>query len=180
MRRALSILVLVGFLVGGCSHATLLEAIEGSGLVEHDKPEILYSDDEEGIVIFLAKDSEGNYRLCRGSYTVSNNRYNVESSGYYAKEVNIFGKSDFIAVDSIEDGSDKQKHIVWGGIFHYPKAEEVHYFVKDENGEELHQNKTVITSKHIFIDELPAHIEEPHEVTYQVVDDEGNIIVDKS
>ncbi|MUK88885.1 hypothetical protein GMD78_10820 [Ornithinibacillus sp. L9] len=181
MKKSLSILMFIGLIVvSGCSHSTLKEAIDNSGLAQYDEPEILYRNDDEGIVIFLTKDAEGSYIVCRGTYTKKNDRFKVDDSSHFARNVDIVNKYEFLTIDSIEDESNNPKRFIWGGVFHYPQAEKVQYIINDEEGNELHQNSTEINNKHIFLDTIPDDVKDLHEVNYQVLDAEGNILYDQS
>ncbi|MFD2042947.1 hypothetical protein ACFSTA_01345 [Ornithinibacillus salinisoli] len=180
MRKYLTVFVFIVIIASGCSHSTLKEAINSSGLSEHDEPEILFQNDDDGIVIFLTKDAEGSYIVCRSEYSLKNERYKVETSDPFTKKVDIVNRNEFLTVDLIEDGSDNPIRIVWGGVFHYPQAEKVEYMIKDKEGNSLHQNSTDINSKHIFLDKLPDHIEDTDDITFQVLDNEGNVLFDQS
>ncbi|WP_096273528.1 hypothetical protein [Paucisalibacillus globulus] len=177
MRKLLSILVVAAVVVlSGCSSQTLQDAISSSEYGKYDKPEILYHNDEVGVVIFLTKDNKGDFIICRSSYEKNNfNRYVLDTEDDYIMTVDIGNKLEFIQLDTIGANTDNSLNIVWGGVFHYPNAEQIAYKVHSGN-EMVVENLVDINKKHVFVDVLTSEVTDSHTVTFDVVDKEGNIL----
>ncbi len=163
--------------LAGCSSETLQGAIGQSKYGAYDNPEILYQNDEVGVVIFLTKDGKGDFMVCRSSYEKNGlNRYDLITGSDNSIPVDISKKSEFITVDTITESPNNAIYLVWGGIFHYPSAEEVAYEVRNPQGDQLYQNKVEINNKHVFVDILPEKLTDSYSITFDVVDQEGNIL----
>ncbi|SHG18484.1 hypothetical protein [Ornithinibacillus halophilus] len=177
MRKGLLLLVLL-ILMSGCSSSSLEEAVRNSGY-DHDQPDILYQDDENGIVIFLTKNSQDEYMIVQSTYkkTLFDN-FKVDSNNNYGVIVDISNRYEFITLDAIGNESDNPKHLVWGGVYQYPGAEVVNYSVISEDGDEIYSSSVEINSKHVFVDFLQddSYISGAEKVYYEVLDNEGNIL----
>ncbi|WP_047982802.1 hypothetical protein [Ornithinibacillus californiensis] len=172
MRKLLAILVFLILFTIGCSSQTLHDAING----KYESPEILYQNDDVGVVIFLTKNNDGDYIICRSSYERNNfNRYVFDSNDDFSFPIDISNKSEFIYMDIIGEHTETPLHMVWGGIFHYPSAKHVAYKVQNNEGTVI-QNEVDINKKHIFVDILAEGIEESHSITFDVMDRDGNIL----
>lgn len=175
MRKVITILVFIVVISAGCSSQTLYDAIS-SEYGKYDNPEILYQNDDVGIVIFLTKDSNGEFVICRTTYELTSfNRYELNTEDYFSVAVDIGRKYEFIHMDTIGKNSDTPINLVWGGVFHYPKAEQVTYKIQNDNGT-LHQNQIDINKKHIFVDVLSKELADTYSITFDVVDQDGNIL----
>jgi hypothetical protein len=177
MRKLLSILVILAVVFSsGCSSNTLQDAISGSEYGKYEKPEILYHDDEVGVVIFLTKDDTGNFIICRSSYEKNSfQRYVLDTDDDYSIVVDIGKKSEFIQLDTIGNNTERPLNIVWGGVFHYPGARQIAYEVHSGN-EMIVENLVEINKKHVFVDVLSEEVTETYSLTFDVMDKEGNIL----
>lgn len=175
MRKLLSILLLVVVFSSGCSSQTLQDAISNSDYGDYDNPEILYHNDDVGVVVFLTKDFNGDFIICRSSYEKNGfDRYILDTNDDYSMAVDIGKQSEFIKYDTLGD-ADKPLNIVWGGVFHYPDAKQVAY--KVHNGKDkIFENMVEINKKHIFVDVLSKELTESHSITFDVVDKDGNVL----
>lgn len=176
MKRGLYLLLFL-FFVTGCSSGTLEEAIMSSGF-EHEQPDILYQNDEDGIVIFLTKNVDDEYMIVQSTYSKTfGNFYKVNKERDDGVVVDISNPFEFISLDEI-DGSDHSIHIVWGGVFRYPGAEEVHYSVIDEDGDKFYESTVEINSNHVFVDLLnhDLSLTGTEKLMYEVLDQEGNVL----
>ncbi|MBC5636491.1 hypothetical protein H8S33_06600 [Ornithinibacillus sp. BX22] len=176
MRKLLAILVFIVVVLVGCSSQTLYDAISKSEFGKYDKPEILYQNDDVGVVIFLSKDSNGDFYIYRTTYELTKfNRYELDKTEMFTVAVDIGRKSEFVHLDTIGENTDEPINFVWGGIFHYPKAEHVTYKITDGDGT-LHENQVEINNKHIFVDLLPEEFEDTYSITFDVIDRDGNVL----
>jgi hypothetical protein len=177
MKKVLSILVVAAIVfASGCSSQTLQDAISGSVYGKYDKPEILYNNDEVGIVILLTKDDNGNFIICRSSYEKNVfNQYVLDTKDDYAMIVDIGKKTEFIQLDTIGNSTDTPLNIVWGGVFHYPRAKQIAYKVHDGK-EMIVENYVDINKKHVFVDVLSNEVTDSYTLTFDVVDKEGNVL----
>ena len=177
MRKLLSFLVLLAVVFSsGCSSQTLQDAISSSEYGKYEKPEILYYNDDVGVVIFLTKDDTNNFIICRSSYEKNSfQRYVLDTEDDYSIAVDIGKKSEFIQLDTININTENPLNIVWGGVFHYPGAKHIAYEV--HSGKEIIvENLVEINKKHVFVDVLSEEVTDPYSLTYNVVDKEGNIL----
>jgi hypothetical protein len=181
MKKCLAVLLLLIIVLAGCSEQTLQDAISSSAYGDYDKPEILYRNDDIGVVIFLTKDENNEFVLCRSTYEKNRfNRYDLrETDNDYSISVDIGRKSEFITVDTIDKDSDNPLHLVWGSIFHHPGAEQVVYKVHNQQGDRLYENKVEINNKHIFVDIVPEQVTNSYAISFDIVDQEGNIVFSK-
>ncbi|WP_042149515.1 hypothetical protein [Paucisalibacillus sp. EB02] len=176
MRKLLSILVVAAVVFSsGCSSQTLQDAIS-SEYGKYDKPEILYHNDEVGVVILLTKDDKNNFIICRSSYEKNGfNRYVLDTTNDYSMIVDIGKKSEFIQLDTIGNSTDTPLNIVWGGVFHYPRAKQIAYKVHDGQ-EMIVENLVNINKKHVFVDVLSNEVTDSYKLTFDVIDNEGNVL----
>lgn len=174
------LLLILGFMytfMTGCSAHSLQEAIDNSDYGKYDKPEILYQNEDYGVVIFLTKDDSGEFVICRSSFEKNKfNRYVLNTNGDFSLNVDIGRKSEFIQVDQIGIDSEDSLHLVWGVVFNHPGAKHVDYQIRNKQGEELLQNNVDINKQHIFVDVVNEHISDHYSVSFDVVDHEGNIL----
>lgn len=178
MRKLVSFLVVFAVIfASGCSYHTLQDALSSSEYGDYDKPEILYRNDDVGVVIFLTKNEEGDFIICRSSYEKKNSeRYVLKSSSDIFIPVDISKKSEFIHLDTVWENTASPLHIIWGGIFHYPGASQVAY--KVYNGKEkLLDNLVDLNKKHVFVDVIPLEeVVESYSITFDVVDKNGDVL----
>jgi hypothetical protein len=177
MKRLLLITLFVVIFLVGCAANTLQEAIMDSVYGKYDKPEILYQDDDEGIVIFLTKNEDGEYIICRSSYEKKGlERYVLDTSGDHSIPVELGKKSEFITLNSISGKSGDPFYVIWGGIFHYPGAKQVAYKIHSTEGTKILQNNVDINKKHVFVDVIEEQISDSYSITFDIVDKEGNVL----
>ncbi|WP_010095514.1 hypothetical protein [Ornithinibacillus scapharcae] len=177
MRKLLLILGFIYTFMAGCSAQTLQEAIDNSDYGEFDKPEILYQNEDHGVVIFLTKDDSGEFIVCRSSFEKNKfNRYELDTNGDFSLNVDIGKKSEFIQVDQIEPDSGDSLHLVWGVVFNHPGAKRIDYRILNKQGEQLLQKHVNINKQHIFVDVVTEQLTDYHSVSFDVLDHEGNII----
>lgn len=174
------LLLILGFMytfMTGCSAQTLQEAVSNSDYGDFDKPEILYQNEDYGVVIFLTKDDKGEFIICRSSFEKNKfNRYVLDTNGDYSLRVDIGKKSEFIQVDEIGLDSGDSLHLVWGVVFNHPGAKQVDYRIQNKQGELLLRNNVDINKQHIFVDVVAEQIADYDSVSFDVVDHDGNIL----
>ncbi|GGA85072.1 hypothetical protein [Ornithinibacillus halotolerans] len=175
MRKLLFFLLLI-LIITGCSTQTLEGALSNSGYGEHDIPEILYQNDEVGVVIFLTKDSGGDYVICRSTFEKNRfGRYVINTNDDFSMAVDIGRKTEFIHFDTLGEEANNSLNIIWGGVFNYPGAKQVDYEIRNEDGT-LMKNKVDINKRHIFVDVLSEEVADSHSITFDVMDRDGNVM----
>ncbi|HAM82069.1 hypothetical protein [Ornithinibacillus bavariensis] len=178
MKRLLIIMLFGIICLVGCSSNTLQEAISDSVYGKFDKPEILYQNDDIGIVLFLTKNEKGEFIICQSSYEKNGlDRYNLVTSGDQMIPIELGKKSEFITLNSIEEKSGDSFNVIWGGIFHHSGAKHVAYKIHStDEGAKVFQNNVEINKKHVFVDVIEEPISDSYTITFNILDKEGNIL----
>ncbi|QHS23708.1 hypothetical protein GWK91_12425 [Virgibacillus sp. MSP4-1] len=172
MRFIYSLLILVIFL-GGCSSATLLDAIEESG---RENTEILFKDNNDDVVIFLSEDYTGQPMLSLNTFSADDSRYEYNSgSGEHSSDIDTSKKFEKIRVTSVGNSSFGA---LWGAVF-LPNAETVNYSLEDGNGDVIYTSSIKISEKNIVYQKLSKDIyNNTKRLHYKILDDQNDVLVE--
>ncbi|WP_217586113.1 hypothetical protein [Lentibacillus saliphilus] len=174
MRLFFLLFIILAMTLGGCSSATLFDAIEKNG---RENVEILFQDDTDNVVLFLSEDYAGNPMLSLNTFLKEKSGYKYDSgTGEHAQSLDLSNKYEIIKVTSVGRNSFGA---LWGGVFNYPNAKTVSYSLKDEDGNVIYNSNVKITKTNIVYEKLPQHLyEQTQSLHYKILDDKNNVIVE--
>lgn len=172
MKAAYLLFALV-FALAGCSSSTLLEAIEKTG---RESVEVLIQDDNDEIVVFLSEDYEGHSKISLDDFSLENGRYEYDTNGEFAKNVDLTEKNEFVKVSRVGVSSNA---VIWGSVFNYPDVAKMSYTLLDDKENVLYESNVDVNEQNIMLQKLPNGIyEEVEYIQYQILDEEENIIIE--
>ncbi|MRG86016.1 hypothetical protein GH754_06685 [Salinibacillus xinjiangensis] len=159
--------------LGGCSPATLLDAIEESG---REHTEILFEDNNDNVVIFLSEDYTGQPMLSINTFSVDDSGYKYNSgSGEHSSDIDTSKIFEKIRVTSVGNNSFGA---LWGTVF-LPNAETVNYSLEDENGDVIYTSSIEISEKNSVYQKLPEDIyDHTKRLHYKILDDHNDVLVE--
>ncbi|MDW0117221.1 hypothetical protein QTL97_09755 [Sporosarcina thermotolerans] len=172
MRFLYLLLILLLFVLAGCSSASLSDAIDKDGRIN---VEILFQDDIDKVVLFLNEDYSGQPMLSLNTFTKEDSRYIYNAGGEFAQNVNITNQFKIIKLTPVGHSSIIA---LWGGVFNYPNATTVSYVLKDDEDNEIYRSKVKITDNIVY-EKLPDGIyEQAKSFHYKILDGKNNVIVE--
>jgi hypothetical protein len=162
------------FILGGCSSATLLDAIEKK---RDQNVEILYQDEVDKVVLFLTEDFTGQPMLSLNTFSKENSRYKYDAgTGEHGQSLDLSSEYEIVKVSSVGNSSIGA---VWGYIYNYPNAETVSYTLEDAKGNVIYTSDVEISEENFVYEKLPVHIfEMTHSLKYKILDSENNVIAE--
>ena len=151
-----------------------MDAIKKNGNIN---VEILFQDNIDNVVLFLNEDYTGQPVLSLNTFVEENSRYKYDSgTGEYSQNIDL-NESEIINVSSVGNSSISA---LWGGVINYPNANTVSYSLKDEDGNVIYNSSVKISGTNIVYEKLSPDIyEQTHSLHYKILDDKGNVIVEK-
>ncbi|MBB6452660.1 hypothetical protein HNQ94_001106 [Salirhabdus euzebyi] len=162
------------------SYTTLEEAINKSGYGEHGEIEILYQNEKENIVIFLAKNFVDEYMLVLSTYSENKGKYTYINNGSHIQGIDFTEHNyHFVNITLLDNQEMEPIPVVWG-VYFEPKAKKAKYTLLNESGDRVFEDY-VEMEKSMFVDIIPMEIYDDFDtIKYQFIDQKNFILFENN